>query len=143
MRPMIVKPADVRPLNVLGVEHIPHVTGSDSNGALVVLELRMPAGLGIPLHVHTREDEVFHVLTGELEFLLDGRTQTASPGVTVFGPRNVPHGFRAVGCPASMLVTIHPSGIEPMFVELAKLPPGPPDLQRVSEITGRFGISVL
>jgi len=40
-----------------------------------------------------------------------------------------------------MLVTITPAGIETVFAELAALTTRPPDLTRVAEVIGRYGIS--
>lgn len=33
------------------------------------------------------------------------------------------------------------AGIEPMLVELSQLPAGPPEMSRVVEICGRYGIT--
>lgn len=141
MKPKLVRPVDAERLVILGIPHLIHIRGTDTYGDLVFLETTIPAGVGIPPHVHTREDELFHVTRGEVEFLLDGRTVMAGPGTTVLGPRNIPHAYRAAGGePASMTVTIRPSGIEAMFTALASLPAGPPDLARVAEICGAYGV---
>jgi mannose-6-phosphate isomerase-like protein (cupin superfamily) len=142
MQPKVVHGENTTAFNVLGVEHIIRVSGADTNEALVFAELRMPAGAGIPRHVHTREDEVFHVVAGQVAFTLADRELTAGPETTVFGPRGVPHAFRNAGAVvARMLLTIAPAGLELMFAELSRLPPGVPDLARVGEIVGRHGIS--
>ena len=44
------------------------------------VEVEIPAGLGIPAHVHTREDEIFHITEGEIEFVIAGRRSVARPG---------------------------------------------------------------
>jgi len=44
---------------------------------------------------------------------------------------------------AKVDLSIFPAGIENMFVELSKLPPGPPDMKTVSEICGTYGIKFL
>ncbi len=54
----------------------------------------MPQGFSPPRHVHTREDEVFLVLDGDVCFDVDGERRAAGPGTTVYMPRGVPHSFR-------------------------------------------------
>lgn len=141
LTPRIVTPAQARVLNVLGTTYRIFVGHAESGGRTLFMENEMAAGDGVPAHVHTREDEVFYVLDGSIEFLVRDCMHVATAGITVFGPRNVPHAYKAVGGPARMLVSIVPSDIERMFKELAALPPGPPDMRRVAEIVGRFGIS--
>ncbi len=130
-----------QPLDVLGVPHVLYVAGDRTHGGLAFAEMRVPPGMGIPRHVHTREDEVFYVIEGQIVFTLDDREFTAGPGATVFGPRRVPHAYRAAGAGARALVTIAPAGMEEMLRELSRLPAGPPDPPRVSEIVARYGIS--
>ncbi len=142
MNPKVVTRRDAESLNVLGVEHVIHVGGDESGGTIVFAELVIPANMGIPRHVHTREDEIFHVLEGEVLFGIGNREIAGAIGTTVFGPRNVPHSYAAAnGRSVRMIVTITPSGMEPMFRELSRLPAGAPDLARVAEIVGRYGIA--
>jgi quercetin dioxygenase-like cupin family protein len=70
------------------------VRGSDSGGALTVLEVANPAGQGPPLHVHTAQDETIHVLDGELRWRLGDEVQSAGPGTYVFIPRGPPTASR-------------------------------------------------
>lgn len=139
--PRIVARSAARVLDVLGTRNIIRISGDDSNQRILFLEVEFPAAAGIPLHVHSREDEVFHVLSGTVEFTLDGRTTPAGHGVTVYGPRDVPHAYRAAADgPARMLISVVPAGLETMFMKLAALPAGPPDMARVAEIVGGYGI---
>jgi len=142
MEAKIVRSENAKTLNVLGVEHVIYASGRETNEAMLFAELRMPVGVGIPRHVHTREDEVFHVVEGQVAFTLGNHETVVGRETTVFGPRGVPHGFCATGSAAArMLVTIAPAGLEAMFEELSRLPAGAPDLSRVGEIVGRYGIS--
>ncbi|HEX8463445.1 MAG TPA: cupin domain-containing protein, partial [Abditibacterium sp.] len=66
-------------------------------GGLLVGEIEVDAGFGPPPHVHTAEDEVFLVSEGRFEFWTgDGRFE-AGPGTLVYGPRDLPHTWRALG----------------------------------------------
>ncbi|HEX8912025.1 MAG TPA: cupin domain-containing protein [Humisphaera sp.] len=142
MRAKITRTEECEALNVLGVPHIVHVAAAETNGTITFAEMQVPPGAGIPRHVHAREDEVFHVLAGQVAFEVNGTETVVGPGTTVFGPRNVPHAYRNAGTDtARILVTLTPGGLEGMFAELAKLPAGPPDLAVVSKIVGRYGVS--
>ena len=57
-------------------------------------EATEPPGGGPPLHIHTRHEEFFFVLEGEISFWLDGQVITRSAGGTAFVPRGVPHCFK-------------------------------------------------
>lgn len=128
--------------DVLGIEHIVHVGGSESDGTISFAELRVPAGAGIPRHYHAREDEIFHVVEGRVDFTVGNEALTADIGTTLFAPRMTPHSLTAAdGRPARLLITLTPSGLEAMFAEIDKLPKGPPDMAVISEIVGRYGIS--
>jgi uncharacterized cupin superfamily protein len=56
-----------------------------------VIEHLAPRGTGSPLHVHSREDEWFYVIDGELTLWVDGETIVAPAGSFVFGPKGIPH----------------------------------------------------
>jgi quercetin dioxygenase-like cupin family protein len=92
---------------------------SDSTGGQIsVFRCTAPGGFGPPRHVHTREDEVFHLLEGEVCFEIDGRQQVAGPGTTVWMPRGVPHGFRIESAVAKMIGIITPGDYEHLFRNL-------------------------
>ena len=130
--------------DVLGSRVSVKLAGSDTYGLLTMVEDHNDPGVGIPLHVHTREDEVFRVLEGQVEFTLGEETMVLGAGDVAFAPRNIPHAWRVVGTvPARSIMLANPAGIELMFGELGRLPGGPPDLAKVAEICGRYGISFL
>ncbi len=129
-------------LNVLGDNQTIKLSGKDTGDLFTIVENYNEPGIGIPMHVHENEDEVFCILEGEMEFETQGQTSVLKAGDMIFLPRRIPHAFRVVGnqkCRAS--VTIIPSGIEHMFEALAALPAGPPDLEKVGDICFRYGIS--
>lgn len=137
-----VRAADGAPHNVLGSDLKIKLAGADTDGQLVLLEDRNPPGSALPTHTHTREDEVFRVLEGEVELTIGERTAVLGPGDIAFAPRGVPHAWRVVGdVPCRTIVTAYPAGIEHMFAELGALPAGPPDLAKLGEICGRYGIT--
>jgi quercetin dioxygenase-like cupin family protein len=67
-------------------------------------------------------DEVFYVLDGEIEFLLDGEWHQASAGSTVFVPAGTVHAFRnARDRPARQLV-VGPVEVAELIAELSERP---------------------
>ena len=47
--------------------------------------------------MHTREDEVYHVLSGELEVALGEKVFILTEGDTLLAPRDIPHQLRNSG----------------------------------------------
>ncbi len=126
-------------------------TGEDTGGAYTLFTAHVPPGGGPPPHIHHREDESFTVLEGEFEFLAGDRVVRAGPGDFVFGPRDIPHNFKNVGTESGRLIIIcSPAGFEHFVAETAAevpegatRPDGLPDLERLVEIAGRYGIEIL
>ena len=125
---------------------------SDStNGAFGLIEQLIPAGFATPYHVHHAEDEAFYVLEGELAVVLDGKWQKAGTGAYLFGPREVPHGFKVEGSdPARILVLCAPAGFERFVIEmsdpatqLALPPPAPPDMAKLTSLAAKYKIDIL
>jgi quercetin dioxygenase-like cupin family protein len=140
-RPTLTTEAGARRLTILGDDLLVRLTARDTGGAISLFEQRTPAGGGVPMHAHDREDETFHVLEGTIEFNVAGKTITANAGDSVWAPRGVPHAWTVVGTkPARVLFAATPSGMEGMFEELSTLPKGPPDFAKVVEICARFGV---
>ena len=75
-------------LNTEVTIRVSHVDGSDGTS---VLEHRAPHGDSPPLHVHLNEDEIFHILEGEMLFRVADRDVHAGTGDTLLAPKGVPH----------------------------------------------------
>lgn len=135
-----------QPLNIVGEETLVKVSAQDSDGTLAFFHLVAPPMSGPPLHVHTREDELFYVLEGELVFELDGERHTVRAGDTVYLRRGVAHTYQNfTTSDARLLIATTPGGFSDFFVELsAATPPGalpPPD--RVAAIGAKYGMTLL
>lgn len=141
----VVAPGQGKPLNVLGHEISVKIARQETEGHYYVFEVKTPAGHGIPPHVHDREDEFIYVLEGEFEIMLGGELFTAKTGAQIFFPRHIPHAFKNVGTKTgTTLWTVIPGGnFEDFFEELNALPAGPPDMAKVVEIFGKYGMEVL
>jgi quercetin dioxygenase-like cupin family protein len=128
------------------------VTADQTGGQFALNEIAAAKGAGPPLHVHEREDEGYYILEGEYSFFVGQERIAAPSGTWVFCPRRIPHTFRAETTPARALVFIVPGGFEAFFVEAfgrapkRRLPPPPqepPDLERLSRLTAKHGVTIL
>jgi len=96
------------------------VSAEDSGGAMTVVE-EVPPMVDTPLHVHSREDELFYIVEGahivrrgDQEFRLDR-------GEALFCPRGVAHSQRRVQPGVGReLVVFTPGGFEAFFRALAQ-----------------------
>jgi quercetin dioxygenase-like cupin family protein len=132
----------------LGLTTLFHASAKSTNGGFGLVEHpSMHPGFATPYHVHHREDEAFYVIDGEVAFILDGNWKRGGPGAFVYGPREIPHGFKVVGdTPARMLILCAPGGFENFVVELGQPlddPPAPPDMQKLIAAATRAGIDIL
>ena len=145
-KPMLVPANEGRKMFALGNEVKLKLSSSETGGDLYVFEILTPPGVVVPPHVHRHEDELIHVIEGEYEIFLDGRTYKAGPGAVVYFPRLSPHGFGNISKkPTRAVFTIVPgANFEKFFEELCALPADePPDMAKVTEIFNRYDIEIL
>jgi quercetin dioxygenase-like cupin family protein len=118
------------------------LTGKETDGAYTLIETVTPPGMGPPPHVHTREEETFCIVKGELEFTIRGKTIRPNPGDVLIAPKGLPHVFRNIGqTPAKLMIVCRPAGFEHFVEEFAQVPPdGAPDFPRMAAIAARHGI---
>lgn len=130
-------------------EHL--ATRASTAGRLAVIRATCRPGFDPPRHVHAHEDELFHVLEGQVTFEIGGERTTARAGDTVWAPRQVPHAFRVDSPVARMLITITPGEGERLFAEFsvpAETPGLPPlgehlpDFEAMGRRMGELGIGV-
>lgn len=109
-------------------------TGEQTNGGYYLTHAIVPPGGGPPPHIHTREEEAFYVVRGELVFLAGDREVVATVGTFVNVPRGTKHRFRNDGAEdAEMIFWFAPAGIEGLFREIGERP------QDIVAIGERYG----
>jgi quercetin dioxygenase-like cupin family protein len=122
---------------------------ADTNGRFSLLRMTEKKGLEPPPHTHTKEDETFMLLTGEIEFSVNNQIYHAVAGDTMFLPRNIQHSFNVLTAQSEVLILLTPGGFEQYFIEMsepapemtqAPLPSGPPDIARLIAAAGKYGI---
>ena len=126
------------------------LTGADTGGAYCLLEVALAPGMGVPRHLHTREDESYFVLSGELEVIVGDQTYALKAGDTLMAPRGIPHQLRNSGnIENHYLLMFSPSGFEgflnatavpaPANAAAPTLPPAVA-IRNVHELAREFGI---
>jgi quercetin dioxygenase-like cupin family protein len=96
-------------------------------GRAGITECLGPRGTGSPLHVHSREDEWFYVLEGELTLWVGGTTHMLPAGAFAYGPQGVPHTFAVTSETAHFLLVVNPGGFE-SFIRAVGEPAGSPTI---------------
>lgn len=127
-------------------------TGDETGGKYAQWEAIVPPGGGPPPHVHSREEEGFFILDGEITFQIGDRRLVATAGMFANMPVGTPHSFKNESTrPARMLITIAPAGLEQMFFEVgvpleqgATSAPHPTraEIEKLLAVAPRYGVEI-
>ena len=153
MKATIRTPAEGRTIAVVGDVYRFLATGEDTNGKYALWEAIVPPGGGPPPHVHSREEEGFYVLEGEITFTVNGERVVAKAGTFANMPVGTPHSFKNEGDrPAKMLLSVAPAGLEQMFFEVGvplaegvttAPPPTQDEIEKLLAVAPKYGIEIL
>jgi quercetin dioxygenase-like cupin family protein len=98
------------------------LSGADTGGAYCFLEVSLAPGMMVPRHTHTREDEAYYVLSGELEVVVGDEVFILRVGDSLMAPRDIPHQLRNSGNAENhYLIMFSPSGFEG-FLKVTAVP---------------------
>jgi len=118
--PIVVSPGEGQPTSRFG--HL-KAASEDTLGAYALVEGAMEPQEGPPPHTHSREDEAWYVLEGELSFQVGERVIVGTPGTFVLAPRGIRHRFWNSGKQmARYLLILSPPGLEKYFQERFAIP---------------------
>jgi mannose-6-phosphate isomerase-like protein (cupin superfamily) len=112
-------------LNALETVRVRHDEGQDG---ISVLESHAPHGESPPLHVHQTEDEIFHVLEGELRVRVRDTEVKIGAGETILAPKRVPHTYRVESREGARWLVITRRGDFERFVRAFSRPAERPEL---------------
>jgi len=125
----------------------------ETGGAFAMFEAFVQPGGGPPPHRHSREEEAFYMLEGEITFRTEGKTFSGRPGFFVHLPVGGVHSFRNESDHAArMLVLVAPGGLERMILEAgtplsSEADPVPrpkeSDIARLLDVARRYGVEIL
>src|SRR5277367_3846647 len=117
--PIINNPPQGRTIAVVGDVYRFLATGEDTNGKYAMWEAIVPPGGGPPPHVHSREEEGFYVLEGEITLTVGSKRTVATVGMFANLPVGSLHSFKnETDRPAKMLISVAPAGLEKMCFEV-------------------------
>src|SRR6478735_5824058 len=117
-RPVVRTSTQGRTVAAVGDVYRFLTTGEETDGQFALWEAIVLPGGGPPPHVHSRENESFYVLEGEVTFHVGDERIVATAGTFANMPVGVPHRFKNESDrPARMLISVAPAGLEKMFFE--------------------------
>lgn len=153
MNPLIASDADRPVYDVLGDRYTLLLSAEETGGAYSLFVFEVPTGRGPPPHIHSREDESFYVMSGEVDFTINGKKTRARAGDVIFGPRDIPHSFTGASeVPARMICLASPGGFEKFFGAAGAIvtdkssPPAPPTddaVRRLLDVAPLYGLTML
>ena len=126
----------------------------DTDGAFCLVESTLASGNEPPPHVHSREDELFYLLDGELDVYVGEEAFKVETGECIFLPKFKPHAF-IIRSPRLRLLTLFtPGGIERAFhnnlspaqyldLPIGQLTYSTADLKDTAQRLGEYGICFL
>lgn len=127
-------------------------TGDETNGKYAMWEAIVPPGGGPPPHIHSREEEAFFILEGEITFTVNDEKIVAMAGTFANMPVGTPHSFKNESDqPAKMLISVAPAGLEKMFMEVGvpladgattALPPTKQEIEKLLTVAPKYGIEI-
>lgn len=143
------KAGEGMPIWMMGGLYEVKATGEETGGALTVMEMTIPAGIGPPPHTHPGGEAVY-VIEGTINYHIAGETVEGGPGSFFYIPEGTLENFEPV-TDTRLLVIYTPGGIDKFFVEAGEhapthaVPPPPsepPDLARLITTAARYGMEI-
>ena len=151
-RATLRNPAEGRTIAVVGDVYRFPATGDETNGKYAMWEAIVPPGGGPPPHVHSREEEGFYILEGEITFMIGEQRVVATAGMFASMPVGTPHSFKNESSkPAKMLISVAPAGLEQMFFDVGvalpegsttALPPTKTEIEKLLAVAPNYGVEI-
>lgn len=150
--PTLRQPTEGRRIGVVGDVYRLLVSGEETGGQYAMFEAFVGPGGGPPPHIHSREEEGFYVVEGEITFQLGDDRIVARAGTFVNMPVGSLHAFKnETDKQARMLISIVPAGLEQMFLKVGQPvadnaetapPPSQADIEKLLEAAPQYGIEI-
>ena len=146
------KPAEGRTIAVVGDVYRFLATGEETGGKYAMWEAIVPPGGGPPPHIHSREEESFYILEGEITFHVGDERIVATAGTFANMPMGSRHSFKnETDKTARMILSVAPAGLEQMFFEVGvrldegsaeALPPTKQEIEKLMAVAPNYGIEI-
>lgn len=147
--PVLRHPSEGKAVALVGDVYRFMATGNDTDGRYAMFEACVFPGGGPPPHIHSREEESFYVLEGEVTFQIGNDRIVAKAGTFANMPVGSLHSFRNnTDKLARMIVSVAPAGLEKMFFEVGQAvaygeqapPPSKAEIDKLLAVAPRYGI---
>ncbi len=121
------------------------VTGDDTGGAFDYFVVEIAPRGGPPLHVHHKQEETIHALTGRYKIQIGDAIFHCEEGGFAYLPSGVPHAFlNLTDEPGQIVVVYTPGGGHRFYEELGPATRnGAPDRATVAAIFEKYGMTLL
>jgi len=149
--PTLRQPNEGQTVAVVGDVYRFMATGDDTDGKYAMFEALVRPGGGPPPHIHSREEESFYVLEGEITFQVGEDRIVAKAGTFANLPVGSLHSFRNdTDKTARMIVSVAPAGLEKMFLEVGQPvalgqqapPPSKAEIDKLLAVAPSYGIEI-
>jgi quercetin dioxygenase-like cupin family protein len=126
---------------VLGETLRPMLTNA-MGSSIEIFDTKGAPGGGPPPHTHKWE-EIYVVLSGEMDVFVDGKTTRLGPGAYAHVPANTPHGYTTLD--ETHFLTIVTRGNAAKFFKQVstEVEMNPPDIEGVLRVGAEHGITFL
>jgi quercetin dioxygenase-like cupin family protein len=146
---VVRQPGEGRAYWMLGGLYEVKLASAETGGAMTIMEMNIPAGMGPPPHTHPGDESVY-VIDGKIRYHIEGETFEGGPGSCFHLPAGTLENFEPLE--TSRIVVIYaPGGIEDFFAEAGEpaerreIPPapsGPPDIERLVAVGEKYGMQI-
>jgi len=149
--PVLRQPGEGQTVAVVGDVYRFLATGDETDGRYAMFEAVVRPGGGPPPHIHSREEESFYVLEGEITFQVGEDRFVAKAGTFANMPVGSLHSFRNdTDKTARMIISVAPAGLEKMFLEVGQPvafgqqapPPSQAEIEKLLVVAPRYGIEI-
>jgi quercetin dioxygenase-like cupin family protein len=148
-QPRFVPPDDGLSIWWMGDDKITfQATCQNTDGAYAFWIDEPPGHVGPPRHVHSREEEGFYVIEGEVEFKAGSVDAVLTKDTFIALPKGIPHSWINTSVDKAKLITFTaPAGNEGFFLTLGGPGVGAPSpratlpLSEINARTRRFGVT--
>jgi quercetin dioxygenase-like cupin family protein len=149
--PVLRQPTEGQTVAVVGDVYRFLATGDETDGRYAMFEAVVFPGGGPPPHIHSREEESFFVLEGEITFQVGDERIIAKAGTFANMPVGSLHSFKNnTDKPARMIVSVAPAGLEKMFLEVGQPvtfgqqapPPSKTEIDKLLAVAPSYGIEI-
>jgi len=149
--PTLRQPNEGQTIAIVGDVYRFMATGDDTDGKYATFEAVVRPCGGPPPHIHSREEESFYVLEGEITFQVGDERIVAKAGTFANMPVGSLHSFRNdTDRLARMIISVAPAGLEKMFLEVGQPvafgqqapPPSKAEIDKLLAVAPSYGIEI-